>query len=365
MKKYFLLFSFMLLSSVAFAASTAYQEQTLERTAAVTKIIKAPFTTNFMGIYWPHLPNFTYNKNFYVRHSSNGKQWSSWKEVLLMTEGPDENHEPFDYGHLIYTKNANFIQFKTEKVDFSKIKLNEFHFVFIDSRKPPVTLTKKKAKRSIAGEEFVITPRTGWGADESICWKTENPTAQESVTHLFIHHSALNSNIPHEECDDAIRAYLSYHVTTHGWSDIGYNYLACPHGMLFQGRRFSVETTTVDGKEVVTTKDVIGAQVSKYNKGTLGICAIGSYMGEVQPSQELKTTLYRYLLWQVTHYGIDPLGQTAYTPAGAKEAQTLQTILGHKDAPAASTECPGDTLHPVIPLLRTQVAERLKQPPPK
>ncbi|MBI2646643.1 MAG: hypothetical protein HYW85_06435, partial [Deltaproteobacteria bacterium] len=79
MKKYFLLFSFMLLSSVAFAASTAYQEQTLERTAAVTKIIKAPFTTNFIGVYWPHLPNFTYNKNFYVRYSFNGKQWSPWK----------------------------------------------------------------------------------------------------------------------------------------------------------------------------------------------------------------------------------------------------------------------------------------------
>ncbi|MBI3019374.1 MAG: N-acetylmuramoyl-L-alanine amidase [Deltaproteobacteria bacterium] len=349
-------FFFSLICLEGLFASTLHQEQTMERTAAVTRTMKTPFSTQFIGVYWPHLSHFSYNKNFHVRYSVNGKQWSPWKEVFLMTEGPDEDQEPFDYGHLIYTKNANFIQFKTEKIDFSKIKLNEFNFVFIDSRKPPISLAKhKKIKRTIAGEEFLMTLREGWGADESICWKTENPTAQVSVTHLFIHHSTLHSHIPHEECDDAIRAYLEYHVKTHGWSDIGYNYLVCPHGVLFQGRRFSAETT----------QDVIGAQVSKYNKGTLGICAMGSYRGDVHPSQELKITLYQYLLWKVTQYGIDPLGQTPYTPAGASESQNLQTILGHKDAPLASTECPGETLHSVIPALRRDVSERLKPPPPK
>ena len=350
MKKYFIILSFILFTMATDAFATLHEEQTLERIEATTKTIKTPFPTNFMGIYWPHLPHFTYNKNFYVRYSANGKQWSSWKEVFLMTEGPDEEpQEKFDYSHLLYTKSAKFIQFKTEKIDFSKISLHEFHFVFINSRKAPILLTKtKKIKRSVAGEEFYLLPREGWGADESICWKTEAPTAQETITHLFIHHSALHSTIPHDECDDAIRAYLDYHVKTHGWSDIGYNYVVCPHGALFQGRRFS------EGK------DVIGAQVSKYNRGTLGICSIGSYMGDVQPPPALKNILYHTLLWKITQYGIDPLGKAPYTPAGAKEAQTLETILGHKDAPAASTECPGETLHPVIPALRNAVADRLK-----
>ena len=300
-----------------------------------------------------------------MRYSSTGKQWSSWKEVFLMTEGPDEEPKiKFDYSHLIYTeKNAKFIQFKIEKIDSSK--LNEFHFVFINSKHTPFTLSKAKklTPRSVAGEEFYLIERAGWGADESICWTQESPTPQETITHLFIHHSALHSAIAHDECDDAIRAYLDYHVKTRKWSDIGYNYIVCPHGILFQGRRFAMETKTVDGKEVTTPKDVIGAQVVKYNKKTLGICAIGSYMGEIQPSQELKTILYRTLLWKVTHYSIDPLSQALYTPAGATEAQLLQTILGHKDAPAASTECPGETLHPAIPALRTAIAERLKPPP--
>src|SRR3990167_1435240 len=190
MKKYFIILSFILFTMATDAFATLHEEQTLERIEATTKTIKTPFPTNFMGIYWPHLPHFTYNKNFYVRYSANGKQWSSWKEVFLMTEGPDEEpQEKFDYSHLLYTKSAKFIQFKTEKIDFSKISLHEFHFVFINSRKAPILLTKtKKIKRSVAGEEFYLLPREGWGADESICWKTEAPTAQETITHLFIHH---------------------------------------------------------------------------------------------------------------------------------------------------------------------------------
>src|SRR3989338_8275002 len=129
---FFMIIGIVFLCHKAFP-STLHKEKRLNRIEATTQTIKTPFPINFIGIYWPQVPNFIYHKNFYVRYSSTGKQWSSWKEVFLMTEGPDEEPKiKFDYSHLLYTKSAKFIQFKTEKIDFSKISLHEFHFVFIN-----------------------------------------------------------------------------------------------------------------------------------------------------------------------------------------------------------------------------------------
>src|SRR6266496_2949555 len=40
----------------------------------------------------------------------------------------------------------------------------------------------------------------------------------------------------HSTCDDKVRNIQAYHMDVKGWSDIAYNFLACPHGYVFEGR---------------------------------------------------------------------------------------------------------------------------------
>lgn len=40
----------------------------------------------------------------------------------------------------------------------------------------------------------------------------------------------------HSTCDDKVRQIQAYHMDVKGWSDIAYNFLACPHGYVFEGR---------------------------------------------------------------------------------------------------------------------------------
>lgn len=40
----------------------------------------------------------------------------------------------------------------------------------------------------------------------------------------------------HSTCDDKVRQIQAYHMDVREWSDIAYNFLACPHGYVFEGR---------------------------------------------------------------------------------------------------------------------------------
>ena len=40
----------------------------------------------------------------------------------------------------------------------------------------------------------------------------------------------------HSTCDDKVRQIQAYHMDGKGWSDIAFNFLACPHGYVFEGR---------------------------------------------------------------------------------------------------------------------------------
>lgn len=40
----------------------------------------------------------------------------------------------------------------------------------------------------------------------------------------------------HSTCDDKMRAMQADHMDNRGWSDIGYNFVACAHGYVFEGR---------------------------------------------------------------------------------------------------------------------------------
>jgi hypothetical protein len=41
---------------------------------------------------------------------------------------------------------------------------------------------------------------------------------------------------PHDRCDDYVRQIQAQHMDGNGWSDIGYSFVVCTHGTVFEGR---------------------------------------------------------------------------------------------------------------------------------
>lgn len=54
---------------------------------------------------------------------------------------------------------------------------------------------------------------------------------------VAVHYEAVNvGNATHVTCEQRVREIQSFHMGLRGWSDIAYNYLACQHGYLYEGR---------------------------------------------------------------------------------------------------------------------------------
>jgi len=349
-----------------------------EKQVATSKVLTTPMTTHFMAVYWQRSPDFDYDYNFLIRSSADGKQWSRWKDVFLMAEGSDQEMELYDYSQLIYTKGAKFFQFKMVRINFSEVHFGEFHFVFIDSRKSLSPLMAQKQRMRDAKKPVSVT-REEWGSDEQLSWRSETPIPLHHISHLFLHHSALDTQLPHDVCDDAVRAYQLYHVKTKKWGDLGYHYLICQHGVLFEGRRGAHSFT-----------DVVGAHAKGFNRHSLGICIVGSYVdsslinqtekislvremiekGELRdendlygigptPSKNVQNTIIDFLSWKTRQYRINPQGRSLYPKESLnKTARLLPNILGYQDV--TSTLSPGPHLYKLIPSLRAAVAEKMK-----
>lgn len=46
----------------------------------------------------------------------------------------------------------------------------------------------------------------------------------------------------HDVCDDKVRGIQKFHMDGHGWVDIAYSFLVCPHGYVFEGRGWGIKT---------------------------------------------------------------------------------------------------------------------------
>lgn len=77
----------------------------------------------------------------------------------------------------------------------------------------------------ISRDEAGLVPPSGWSGeqfyDEGLIIHWEGPF--------------LGWPWPHEHCFELVRAIQSYHMT-HGYSDVAYNDIACPHGFIFACR---------------------------------------------------------------------------------------------------------------------------------
>jgi hypothetical protein len=138
-----------------------------------------------------------------------------------------------------------------------------------------------------------------------------------------VHHSAgANSS---NNFAGVVAYYWDLHVNTNGWSDIGYNWLIDPNGVVYEGRG----------------SGTIGAHFSCLNSGTTGICIIGDYRNS-QPSSASLIALSDLLLYESCLNGISP----ADTSIHQSSQLVLRHISGHRDANPATVGCPSGTVCP-------------------
>ncbi|MEJ4100841.1 N-acetylmuramoyl-L-alanine amidase [Corynebacterium mastitidis] len=177
-----------------------------------------------------------------------------------------------------------------------------------------------------------VVSRAGWGADESI--RCQDPTVDDQVSALTIHHTAGSNNYTQAQAPGVVRGIYQYHAQTLGWCDIGYNALVDKYGTIYEGRYGGLNEA------------VQGAHAGGFNQNTWGISMMGNYES-VTPPQATLEAVGRLAGWRAALAGFDPTGEdihysegTSYTKYAYGTEVTLPNIFAHRDV--GLTTCPGD-----------------------
>lgn len=306
-----------------------------------------------------------------VRGSTNTREWSDWMVADV------DHHVEFADGRIasvlvFFPAETQYIQYRaTLNAEMMQLQptLDElsFHFInpgvtpraeldahksivvpFIEAKnRVPDTRSFEKSTSTETPAEIndyeipAYVDRQSWGASLGLT-NTAN-RSQTNVTHMFVHHSAGQTNS--SDFAAVVRSYYILHTQTNGWSDIGYNWLVDGNGVVYQGRAHNFNGFV----------DVIGAHTGGSNTNSMGVCVIGHYT-TVMPTQNAINSLMRVLAWKANDKGIDVRVRNIHPFTG----RNYNTISGHRDGSA--TECPGQRLYNYLPTLRNRTHAFLNPP---
>ncbi|PRQ11877.1 N-acetylmuramoyl-L-alanine amidase [Corynebacterium sp. 13CS0277] len=177
-----------------------------------------------------------------------------------------------------------------------------------------------------------VVSRKGWGADENL--RCQNPTIDDGVSAITIHHTAGSNNYSKAEAAGIMRGIYKYHASNLGWCDVGYNALVDKYGTIYEGRAGGLN------------KAVQGAHAGGFNENTWGISMMGDY-STVTPSAATIKSVGELAGWRAYVAGFDPKGFDVHTSEGTSYTKypygtsvTLPNIFAHRDV--GTTTCPGD-----------------------
>ena len=277
--------------------------------------------------------NNSLQTTFYYRIFTNNT-WQSWKEL---TEDEEANNlKRKVYGLLTIFEKFDKIQFKSSEKITDEVNFRLFYGVDNQEIVPNNT---KETKEILNCDLPSFCDRNCW-CPSGDCDPQSTPYAID-VTHVIVHHSATNYPAGTNYAQ-VVYSYWDYHVNTHGWNDIGYNWLVDPNGILYEGRGDGIQ----------------GAHFSCMNGLTMGVCMIGNFE-TATPTTEAITTLENLIAWEVTDKGIDVLANTYHPPSQLN----LYTVSGHKDGNPSpvgcpsGTLCPGTNLYSELASIRTDISD--------
>ncbi|MER7814090.1 hypothetical protein [Streptomyces sp. NPDC096153] len=156
-----------------------------------------------------------------------------------------------------------------------------------------------------------LVKRAAWGAR---AYRTPNGATPYSRARRGVKVHYLGSaytDRPHSACAAYVRKLQDSHMDGNGWSDIGYSFLVCTHGYVYEGRGLKRRNSANGGTAL--------------NEQDYAVCALLGSSGLTQPTDDQLAGI---------RDAIDHC--RAEGPAGA-------WIGGHRDGYA--TSCPGDQLY--------------------
>ena len=283
--------------------------------------LEAPIPFAALGVRWstPEIPTLE------VRSSSDGRIWSSWKQLYADADSGLQTTQLVFLGSQV-----RFLEWRSSAANLT--------FVFIDpGPSAPLETQSKPTPRSLGVSKPDVVTRTAWGCPDGENFR--GTPIYTTVSHLIVHHTADG---PVSDFAAWIRAIWTYHIFSNGWADIGYNYLVAPDGRIFTGRAGG--------------DNVLGAHFSGQNSNTMGVAVLGTFISKA-PTEAALDSLNKILAWKADKEKLDPLGNSLHPGTRLN----LLTISGHRDAnPSAfatgTTECPGDTLYSTLGGIRQKVA---------
>jgi uncharacterized protein (TIGR03437 family) len=296
------------------------------------------------------------------RTSRDGLEWTGWVEVEAEVDGaaadPIERRESVDPGgelrqlaFSILAPGVRYLQYRLDGATFPAPARLEVGWFFSGVTS---AAAREQIRRRAAGElgpdlERQMAPtsphafprppvvtRTEWGCPDGQI--TRHGTLRyTTVTHLIVHHTVNSNNA--SDWAAVVRSIWSFHVFDRQYSDLGYNYLIDPEGVIYEGR---------SGGD-----NVLGAHFSAVNGGTMGVALIGTFISQL-PTPKARESLRRLLAWKADQRGLTPYIATLHGSSGL----LLKVIAGHREGPAP-TQCPGDRLFAWLPLLRVEVLQSM------
>ncbi|MGH8791505.1 MAG: peptidoglycan recognition protein family protein [Stackebrandtia sp.] len=163
-------------------------------------------------------------------------------------------------------------------------------------------------------------------------------------SYLVVHQTEYpnTDDFSREQAHAHAREVQRLHMEDNGWSDTGYHFVVSRGGFITEGRHGSLEGLRDGGKFVH------GAHAnSPANSESVAVSMEGNYNEPVQPPDAQWNSVVEILAHACSQYAIATDGE--------------EFIIGHRDAPNNSTDCPGDNFHPRLGELREAVRQRLNE----
>ena len=288
--------------------------------------------------------------------SIDGSSWGNWGEFKIDEHSgakDDENNlvENKYISELFFLdKTIKFIQYQVIFKKNCKTIIKSIRFDFFSPGNDQAGLNKSGIQNPPAPSSLAcpcpqpaFKTRTQWG-----CPAGQGPTGQlTNVTHLVVHHSASSNTS--SNWSNTVLSIWNYAVNSLGYTDMHYNWLIDPNGVLYQGRAWNGNNS-----------NVLGAHMCGCNGGKMGVCMIGDFTNS-PPTTAAYNKLVELLAWKCCAINISPTGSStgsgkACCPNSCScSTFSINKIIGHKSGCGNCTQCPGNSFFPLIPTLRTDV----------
>ena len=343
----------------ATVADGAVVLDTADADGRIAGAIEVPEGFQTVGLSWPAEIDQAVPE-MQVRTRAADGTWSSWSHLEKSTDDADGGSAVLTSAP-VYVGEADALQLAT--VDQTATFPVGVQLSLVSSSQvttAAATTAGAVAPSAVTKGPTIIT-REEWGAAPACLEPGTGPTwfpAGGGLQAAAVHHTVNpNSYATVAEAMQAIRNDQAYHQETHGWCDIGYNFLVDKWGNIYEGADGSIE------------QPIIGAHTGGFNTGTVGVAMVGTFTTQagVKPSAAQRDGVAKIIGSRLAQYGINPDESTVLTAAGhtdggrydAGDRVTLPRVFGHRDTHA--TECPGALAYPLLSGIQDAAATYAKQ----